>query len=62
MIVLLIIILWVITGVWISFKRDWYDCEYNAKDEREIAIALNIMFAPIALIIALFRVFFVNGW
>jgi hypothetical protein len=59
MIVLLIIILWIITGIWISFKRDWY---IDDKDDAEIAVILNVMFAPIALIIALFRVFFVNGW
>lgn len=57
------IFIWVVVGVWISYKRNWYkDNIYSNQDERNICIGVNIIFAPIALVIALFDIFIKGSW
>lgn len=56
--IILIGIIWVITGFWISYKRDWYRNNSDVED----AILFNVIFAPLALIIAFAREFFIKSW
>lgn len=54
----LIIILWLITGCFISYKRKWY----TPSDDIELNVTFTILFAPIALVIALFKEFILDDW
>lgn len=60
----LITILWIVLGLWISFKRNWYFVppESNDSSWEQIPIWGNILFCPIALLIALCRQFIFNKW
>jgi hypothetical protein len=53
--------IWVVVGLWINHKRNWYKHEID-KDTREISCAFNIILAPIALIIVFLKVFLINPW
>lgn len=62
-----LILLWVIVGVWISYKRNWYkdlrnSHKYNRAVDRGDAIATNIMLAPLVLLIVLIFRLFVEPW
>lgn len=59
--IILLIILWVIIGTWISYKRNWYKGEYCPSDKDE-CILMNIVFAPLVLIIVLFKYFILGTW
>lgn len=60
---ILIGIIWVITGVFISFKRNWYThISYNTKSDRNFLCTMNIIFAPIALVIAMYKEFLFDKW
>lgn len=47
------IVMWIITGVFISYKREWY----YRYIESEMAIVFAIFFSPVMLIVTLFRVY-----
>lgn len=49
--IILIVIVWITYGVFNSWQNDWHDDE----DGKEIFIIINIIFAPLALLIRLFR-------
>jgi len=55
-----ILFIWVVIGVWISFKRNWY--KHRAKEMTENAIFFNIIFSPICLILAGFNEFILKKW
>jgi ABC-type glycerol-3-phosphate transport system permease component len=57
---ILIIILWVIVGFWIAYKRNWY--EYAGRDDQNFIIWMTVIFAPISLIIAFFSVMIIGKW
>ena len=60
---LLIGILWVIVGVWISFKRKWYFKQKNDPDlPQELAIILAVVLAPLFLIGAFVREMLIDDW
>ena len=54
------IFIWVVVGLWINHKREWYRSE--DKDTREASCFFNIILAPIALIIVFFKEFLINPW
>jgi hypothetical protein len=56
---ILIAILWIITGTWICYKRNWYRSE--GRDD-EIGCAIAIVAAPINLLVVFFRVFIISSW
>lgn len=60
----LMVIIWVIVGCWISYKRDWYNGVKSPEMDppQELSIAMNIFLAPIALLIAIFREFIQSDW
>ena len=56
-----IILLWVIVGTWISYKRNWYKgFDYN--NGYGTPVIFNIVFAPISLIITLCSRLFYEPW
>lgn len=55
---ILIVILWIILGNFISYKRKWY----STYEVPEMFIIINMMFSPIALLIALFNEFIWKDW
>ncbi len=60
MVEILIGILWVIVGIWIAFKRDWYKEAPNG--DESFCCWVSVIFAPINLIIVLFKVFVIKPW
>lgn len=57
-----LILLWVIVGVWISYKRNWYKGFDYQDDGQGFCIGFNIIFAPIALVITLCSRLFIEPW
>jgi hypothetical protein len=56
------IILWIIIGVWVSYKRNWYD-KYGYDDPPSgVYIAMSILLGPLALFIAFFREMVFRKW
>ena len=54
------IFIWVVVGLWINYKRNWY----RSKDKytREESCGFNLILAPIALIIVFFKEFLIKPW
>jgi hypothetical protein len=57
-----LILLWVIVGFWISYKRNWYKDFGYEEDGQGFCIGLNIIFAPIVLVITLCSRLFYEPW
>lgn len=49
--IILVGILWIIIGLWICWKRDWY----RKEDESGALAAIAVVFMPITLVIYLFK-------
>lgn len=56
--IVLISIIWMFIGLFISYKREWYQLE----QEPGVSVVCNMLFAPISLIISFIRVYCVNEW
>jgi hypothetical protein len=57
------IFIWVVIGVWICYKRNWYkNVEFTTDDTPNFVCGVTIILAPIALIMAFFDVFIKNSW
>ena len=62
------IFMWVVVGVWICYKRNWYKDLGNYKaigfadSTSNFVCGCTIVFVPIALILAFFDVFIKNNW
>ena len=57
-------ILWVIIGLWVSFKRNWYE-KYDGGVEAPpgfIFITMSVLLGPIALLIAFVREMVFKKW
>jgi TRAP-type C4-dicarboxylate transport system permease small subunit len=60
---ILIAILWVIVGCWISYKRNWYaDFANDEEWPQGVVIGIVIMSAPLCLIIAFFKEMVFDSW
>lgn len=60
----IIIILWIFIGLWISYKRSWYNnasIYFNVKQEY-LGIIGNVLFAPIILVIVFIKQFIIRKW
>lgn len=53
-------IIWVVIGFFINYKRNWY-LHLNSIDAN-FQQWMNVVFAPIALLIALYNVFINDKW
>ena len=51
--IILLIIVWIVYGVFNTYQHDWYDD--NAIEVMWFIIFLNVLLAPIALIVRIFR-------
>jgi hypothetical protein len=58
------IFIWLVIGVWICYKRNWYKhlSDYNGDSTPNFVCGCAILFSPIALLIALFDVFVKSSW
>lgn len=57
--VILIIVLWIITGLFICSKRDWYISQ--GSDQMFICFFATLL-APINLIVTFFKIYLINDW
>lgn len=56
--IILIAILWIIVGVWICWKRDWYwDWEMS-----QLLCVIVIILAPINLLLTIFSEYILEKW
>jgi hypothetical protein len=63
-IIIMTIFIWIVVGLWINHKREWYR-GYNFEgfeDERRFHCVMNVIFSPISLIIAFLKEFLINPW
>ena len=60
---LLIAILWVVLGVFICYKRNWYK-HLNSDDDLTpvLAVVISILLTPVNFLIVFFKLFFLNKW
>lgn len=56
--IILIASLWIITGLWICFKRDWY----SEMNNNGYYCLLAILLTPINLILVIIKEFFIRKW
>lgn len=58
------IFIWVVIGVWICYKRNWYKDvgAFSSDDTPNFVCGVTIILAPISLIIAFFDVFIKKSW
>lgn len=58
------IFIWVVIGVWICYKRNWYKhlASYGGDSTPNFVCGCSIVFAPFALTLAFFDVFIKNNW
>lgn len=57
--IILIIILWIITGLFICSKRKWY---FDQGADQMFVCAMATLFAPINLIVTFFKIYLINKW
>ncbi len=58
MLIFLIAVLWVIAGLWLCYKRDWYpDVPSNG-----LYCAFAVIGAPINFLLIFFKVFLIHPW
>ena len=64
MIIIETIFIWLVIGVWICYKRNWYKHlpSYSDDSTPNFVCGCVIVFSPIALLIALFSVFIIDSW
>ena len=63
-IIIMTIFIWVVVGLWINHKREWYR-GYNFEGgevDRKLHCAINIILSPLSLFLAFFREFLINPW
>lgn len=60
--IVLILILWVILGLFICYKRDWYpEKDYNDMPSG-VRITFATVLAPLNFIVVFTQMFFLNKW
>ncbi len=58
MIIFLTLVLYIITGVWLCYKRDWY----QESEKREFICVLAVILAPLNLLWNFVQVFLIDNW
>ena len=56
------IIIWIIIGIWVAYKRNWYDEYRNDDPPSGVFIIFSVCLGPIALLIAFFREMVFKKW
>lgn len=56
--ILSIILNWFLIGYFICVKRNWY----GDNKDKQVLVAVNFVFSPIALVVALVKVFIIAEW
>lgn len=56
------IILWIITGLWVAYKREWCQYEEYQMLPTELVCVMCVIFAPIVFVTAFVRVFLIGKW
>lgn len=56
------IIIWIIIGVWVAYKRNWYDKQEYEDPPAGVYIFMSAVLGPIALLIAFFREMVFKKW
>ena len=59
--VILIIILWIILGFFLAYKREWYK-NSNDDDDAKFRTWCCVIFAPLNFLIIFTQVFLINKW
>ncbi len=52
---------WVLAGVYTAYKRDWYIQHKQVEDDVP-AIMFSIVFGPVSLVFAIFKIIFLRKW
>lgn len=60
--IIFMMIIWVFVGSFICFKRDWYKPWNTYDTSSSLYCTFTIVFAPIALLIAIFREMILDDW
>lgn len=60
--ILLSILLYIALGLWICFKRDWYEAWNDSQGEQIWYCMFAVLFTPLNLIIVLFKEFLIRDW
>lgn len=53
------VIIWLILGLFICYKRNWYEAD---EIDPTFTCIIAIVFAPINFIVVFFKLFFLNKW
>ena len=53
-----IILNWLLIGYFICVKRKWY----NDNKDKQVLVAINFILSPLALVVALVKVFIIGEW
>lgn len=61
-VLIMTIFIWVVVGLWINHKREWYTNSGWNKDKITDLRFTNILLAPFALILAFFKEFLIKPW
>ena len=60
--IILIVVLWIILGLFICSKRDYYKKEVEDNEGLFFMNFIAIIFAPINFLITFLKVYFINDW
>ena len=55
-------IIWIFVGSFICYKRNWYKDYADYENPSSFYCAFTILFAPVALLIAIFREMVLDSW
>ena len=50
------VIIWLIGGIWVAFKRDWYRARNEDGSFGTVSVIFSVIAAPISILIALFTI------
>ena len=53
-----IILNWLLIGYFICVKRNWY----SDNKDKQVLVAVNFILSPLALVLALVKVFIIGEW
>jgi hypothetical protein len=56
--VIFTIFIWIVVGIWICYKYNWYD----KTTDWGFGVFFTIIFSPLSLVFAFFEVFLIKPW
>lgn len=60
--ILLFIALYIIVGLWVCYKRDWYDASADTNGDQILICTIATIGMPLNLIIVFFSEFLIRKW